>query len=307
MKIEDFPIQTLHFPDDYEGKVIASLIRSPKNSAGRPSVLYLHGLSDYFFQVHVAEAFHNQGYNFYALDLRKHGRSLLPHQHPNYCRSITEYFPEIDESLDIIDAESNAEIILLGHSTGGLTAASYLNENKQQQQVQKLILNSPFLQFNMKAWQRFLLLPASVIISKIAPYFSIKKPFSGVYGSSLFHNKNGEWDYNTDWKPLDGFPAYLAWAAAMYKAQKKLHTSADIHIPILILHSAHSTRSKIWKPRVMQSDMVLNVKHIKKYGKRLGHNVNFAEVEGAMHDVFLSPEESRQQAFDKMFSWLNNA
>ncbi|CAN0234057.1 unnamed protein product, partial [Chrysoparadoxa australica] len=85
MTLNDFTKQTLEFPDDYEGKVIATLIRSNENIKGRKSILYIHGFNDYFFHPHLAEGFHNNDYNFFALELRKYGRSLLPHQHPNYC------------------------------------------------------------------------------------------------------------------------------------------------------------------------------------------------------------------------------
>jgi hypothetical protein len=42
------------------------------------------------------------GYDFYALELRKYGRSLDGAAHPNFCKEFTEYFPEITWALDII-------------------------------------------------------------------------------------------------------------------------------------------------------------------------------------------------------------
>ncbi|MGN8226061.1 alpha/beta hydrolase [Gracilimonas sp. BCB1] len=306
MELGDFSEHTFDLGEDYEGKVIATLMESPKHDASRPSILYIHGLSDYFFQAHVAEAFHKQGFNFYALDLRKHGRSLLPHQTPNYCRSVKEYFPEIDRALEFIQSENNSEIILLGHSTGGLTGSLYLNEGENRQCIDKLILNSPFLQFNLSLWQRAILFPAARLISNFKPYASLKKPFSHLYGASISSKKHGEWDYNTDWKPLRGFPAYLKWVTAMHQAQKNLRRHSPIKIPILILHSDKSSRNQSWNENILKTDMVLNVEHIKKYGEKLGDNVTLAEVKGAMHDVFLSGAGVRKHAFEKMFSWLRN-
>ena len=70
-------------------------MRLPGGEAPRGAVLYVHGFADYFFQRHMAERFAAEGYAFYALDLRKHGRSLRPHQHPNFCKSVTEYYADI--------------------------------------------------------------------------------------------------------------------------------------------------------------------------------------------------------------------
>jgi alpha-beta hydrolase superfamily lysophospholipase len=301
MTLEDFSEQTLELGEDYEGRVIATLISSDLNKEGQQPVLYLHGFNDYFFQAHVAEQFHEKGYNFFALDLRKYGRSTLPHQTPNYCRSVTEYFEEIDRALEII-GENN--VILLGHSTGGLIAGIYLNTGKYKDQIDKLILNSPFLEFNINFWQRMILLPLAGLVSFFFPYSARKKPFSHLYGASISEEKHGEWSYNTDWKPIRGFPAYFKWIYAINRAQKKLHIASNIDIPILILHSDSSSQPKKWNEIVLKTDMVLNIDHIQQFGRKLGNDVTFGEIPEAMHDVFLSKKEVREQAFDIMFDWL---
>src|SRR6185295_14302653 len=89
-------------PDDYEGRVVATLVRLPVPEAPRGAVLYVHGFVDYFFQRHMAERFAAEGYAFYALDLRKYGRSLLPHQHPGFCKDLSEYYADITRALEKI-------------------------------------------------------------------------------------------------------------------------------------------------------------------------------------------------------------
>lgn len=301
MTLDDFSEQTLELGEDYEGRVVATLITSKRNQEGQQPVLYIHGFNDYFFQAHVAEAFHKHGYNFYALDLRKYGRSLLPHQTPNYCKSLTEYFEEINRSIEIIGKEN---LILLGHSLGGLISCVYMNKGKFRDRVSKLLLNSPFLEFNINFWQRMFLLPLAGIVSFFFPYAARKKPFSHLYGASISVEREGEWTFNTDWKPMHGFPAYYKWIYAVNRAQKKLHLVSDIEIPILILHSDASTQPSGWEDILLKTDMVLNVDHIKKFGKKLGSDVTFAEIPEAIHDVFLSPKKVRKRAFDATFSWL---
>ena len=59
--------------------MIATLVRRQPKPGAR-AMLYVHGHNDYFFQRHVADFYAGLGIGFYALDLRKCGRSLLPHQ-----------------------------------------------------------------------------------------------------------------------------------------------------------------------------------------------------------------------------------
>lgn len=87
-------------PDDYEGSVAATLVRFAAGRAPSRAVLYLHGYVDYFFQTHMARWFVARGWSFYALDLRKYGRSLEAGQTPYYCRDLHEYYPEIDRSIE---------------------------------------------------------------------------------------------------------------------------------------------------------------------------------------------------------------
>jgi len=120
-----FEALELAAPDDYEGRVVATLVRLPvaaaPQGAVRGTVLYVHGFIDYFFQRHMSERFAAEGYAFYALDLRKHGRSLLPHQHPCFCKDLSEYYDDISRAL----AEIGADVLLAGHSTGGLICSLY--------------------------------------------------------------------------------------------------------------------------------------------------------------------------------------
>lgn len=125
-----FEALELHFPEDYDGPVCATLVRRKANAARQRAVLHIHGWCDYFFQTHLADEFNQRGYSFYALDLRKYGRSLQDAPHPNYCRELDEYFAEISQALQIMTAQDgNHWVVLNGHSTGGLTAALYADQS----------------------------------------------------------------------------------------------------------------------------------------------------------------------------------
>jgi len=305
MTLNDFTEQTLEFSDDYEGRVVATLVHSNQNRKGRKSALYIHGFNDYFFHPHLAEGFHNADYNFFALDLRKYGRSLLPHQHPNFCKDISEYYEEITEALRIIKQESQKAIVILGHSTGGLIACMYANFGQRKELIDALILNSPFFEFNVSKLERNINVLFAKIISFFMPYANKSKPLSKLYSSSILKTQHGEWEFKEEWKPKCGFPAYFKWLIAISDAQTKLQSSSSIDKPILVMHSTQSIKSKKWTPDILEMDIVLNVDHIKESGKKLGKKVTFLPVENAMHDIFLSKKEVRNKAFSEMINWLN--
>ncbi len=62
-------------------------------------VLYVHGWSDYFFQKRLARFWTDRGARFYALDLRKYGRSLRPGQTPGYIADLDTYDEDIAAAL----------------------------------------------------------------------------------------------------------------------------------------------------------------------------------------------------------------
>ena len=70
--------RTFQMPDDYEGKVVCTLVKKSQLPDVKQAVLYIHGYNDYFFQKQLGDSVNAHGYNFYAMDLRKYGRSILP-------------------------------------------------------------------------------------------------------------------------------------------------------------------------------------------------------------------------------------
>jgi len=300
--IKDYTSQTIKLTPDYEGEVTAVLTSSNFNAGNRKSVLYIHGYIDYFFHPHLGENFNENDFDFYALDLRKYGRSLLEHHHPNYCKNIEEYFEEISIALRQINESSNS-IYLLGHSTGGLIASSYMNDGKEKNLVEGLILNSPFLDFNQSKVEKLFSYLVAKAVSRISTYSKINGALSPAYAESIHKKHHGEWDFNLDWKPIKGFPTYFMWVVAIAEAQKKLKHS-NITVPILVMHSAHSSKISKFSEEAMSKDIVLNIEDIKRVGQELGDKVTLMKIENAQHDIFLSPKEVREAAFEKMFFWL---
>ena len=276
-------------PDDYDGRVVATLVRLPApvapQGAVRGTVLYVHGFIDYFFQRHMAERFAAEGYAFYALDLRKHGRSLLPHQHPCFCKDVAEYYDDLTRAL----AEIGAPVLLAGHSTGGLICSLYAAEGERRLQVNALWLNSPFFDWRGKGSVGRQLRIAA-FLGRFFPFMNNPKAVLPAYVRSLHRNWQGEWEFDLTKKPLMGFPACFGWVKAIFEAHARLHAGLGLAIPVLSMHSD-------------EADIVLDWKDIARWSRTLGNNVSVLSFPGGLHDLVLSRSEIREAVFNQLFAW----
>jgi alpha-beta hydrolase superfamily lysophospholipase len=280
-----FEAATLALPDDDEGRVVATLVRLPGGDAPNGPVLYVHVFVDYFFQRHMAERFAAEGYAFHALDLRKYGRSLLAHQHPNFCRSLAEYDAEIGAAIDAI----GGPVLLVGHSTGGLICALYAARGARRGQVRALWLNSPFFDWNVPPFKRAQL-GVAALVGQAFPYLNDPKGLRRAYGRSLHRDFGGEWDYDLRLKPVEGFPVYFGWVGAVLAGHHRVHAGLDIGCPVLTMHSD-------------ESDIVLDWRHIARWGRTLGQRASVLQFPGGFHDLVLSPREVREAVFNALFTW----
>jgi len=275
----------LPFADDYDGAVVATLVRLPAPHAPRGPVLYVHGFSDYFFQRHMAGRFALEGYAFHALDLRKHGRSIRSHQHPNFCKSISEYYADITAAIE----EIGGAVLLAGHSTGGLVTSLYAHEGERRSQIDALWLNSAFLDWNLPEWRKMQVHLAAAA-GRYYPFLNDPKFFKPDYTRTLLT----EWEFDTALKPEYGFPLYYGWLGAIADAFEKVHRGLNIRCPVLSMHSD-------------AADVVLNWKHIAKWSRVLGRDATVMAFPGAWHDLICSPGRIREEVFTQLFAWAERS
>ena len=299
-------------PDpDGEGEIAATLVRHlPEGSAAATAdaVLYLHGFTDYFFQRHVAEHFTARGHRFYALDLRKCGRSLRPGQTPHFISDLAWYDRELDEALRIVRAEAGPNVVVMGHSTGGLVAPLWLDRRHHDTGtagVTGLILNSPWFDLQVPSYVRSLGTPVINAVGRLRGMSTLPLAKSSAYGDSLHHSMSGEWDYDLDWKPREGFPVRAGWLRAIRRGHAQLHRGLDIGVPALLLRSKLSRFAREYGPAVDVADAVLDVAQIQRWAGCLGDRTTIVPIDGARHDVFLSSDAPRAAAFTELDSWLD--
>lgn len=298
--------RTIAMPNDYEGKVTCTLVKHLPFPSTTKAILYVHGYNDYFFQTEMAERFTQAGYRFYAVDLRKYGRSILPGQFPTHCRSVKEYYADIDTSIAIIRAEGATEVLLMGHSTGGLTTSLYANSKGDKINIDGLILNSPFFDMNESKFNENFGIPMVSFLGGIFKNSTLKGDLSTAYGESLLKKYKGEWSFDTTKKTLVGREKRWSWIRAIHKAHNEVQKGLNIQCPVLLMSSDRSYVGTVWNPSFQTADCVLDVKDIQKYGQNISKQTKRLIIPGGMHDLVLSKKNVREAVYREMFNWLNS-
>lgn len=299
-----YQARTLPLEADEEGPVAATLVRraGEHGRTGR-AVLHVHGFADYFFHTALADFWCHRGYDFYALDLRKYGRSLGSHQSPNHVTDLSTYYKELDLAHDLVAADHD-QILVSAHSTGGLTVPLWVHDRAPR--VAALVLNAPWLAMHGDLLTRTVSMPVLAAIGAGRPDLEIPRKVSGLYGRSLHRRHEGEWEFDLTWKPLDSWPVRAGWIRAIVTAQGRVAAGLDLPQPILGLTSARSSSPQdITDPDVHSTDIVLDVQRIRARLPELGRHVTSVRFEGAVHDVTLSALPVRTRVFGEIASFLS--
>lgn len=305
---DEFEQLTLLLEPDDEGEVVATLVRAlPKRRwiRRRPledvDVLYVHGWSDYFFQKRLARTITARGARFYALDLRKYGRSLREGQSAGYVADLKTYDEEIGAALDAIG--SGRRLVLFGHSTGGLVLSLWAHRNPGV--ASALILNSPWLELQLPRFQREAITPLIEMQAKRRPMDRTPQIDLGFYSRAQAAAVDPEdpIDYNLEWRPEQSMSVHIGWLSAILRGHDQVEDGLAIDIPILVMLSSRSAKPLRWSDDLTRADSVLIVDDIARAALKLGPLVTIARIKDALHDVFVSRRDARAQAYRVLTGW----
>lgn len=314
-----FRALTLPLEPDDEGPRVATLVAyepdvtgGPAEQAGRArAVLYVHGFSDYFFHEELARTLHLHGWSFFALDLHKYGRSLLPGQTPGYVTSLEEYDVDLEAAVLALEqrlterrgSPTPVDLVLIAHSTGGLVATLWAARNPGR--IAALVLNSPWLDTLGTALLKRAARGLLGAVSRRRPKLRLRLPEPGSSFRSISDTREGEWHVNPAWRPEAGFPVTVGWLAAVLDGHATLARGISVSVPVLVLCSAASTLGLAWRSAKLATDSVLDVEPMVRRAAALGPRVTIRRLPGALHDVFLSRGEARRLAVDSAAWWLD--
>lgn len=317
----EFEQATLELRPDTEGDVFATLVHykhhvapswwervrgKGEQVAHDTDVLYVHGWSDYFFQRNLAEYWAARGANFYALDLRKFGRSLRDYQTPGFTDSLGVYDEEIEFALKImghgVKTHNPRRLVLMGHSMGGLILSLWADRNPGR--INGLVLNSPWLEYQLTGAGRAVAAPVVRAQARLAPKSPMPNVDLGFYYRSISAKRDGEWEFNEQWRPERAFATRPAWLTAILDGHAKIAQGLNIDAPVLVLLSDKSLLTPKWSKDMMNADVAIDVNVVSARAHLLGHHVTIARIPGGMHDLVLSKRRPRQMTFDAITHWL---
>jgi len=302
--------RTLPLPDDPEGPVVATLVRRvrrPEDPDLGLDVLYVHGWSDYFFQAELADFWTAQGARFFALDLRRYGRSLRPGQIPGFVTDLATYDEDVAAAraamAEDVPAGRPRRLVLMGHSTGGLTLSLWAARHPGE--AAALVLNSPWLELQTREVGRALLEPVVQVGARLNPARQLPVVDPGFYTRVVSDAYGGEWHYDMAWRPERGFRVTSGWLGAIFAGQDRLARGLDLLVPVLVLLSTRSALLPRWDPaRMTRADVALDVDGVARRAVDLGRHVTIVRIEGALHDVVLSAAPVRNAAYEATARWV---
>jgi len=318
---DEFEQLTLELAADDEGPVVATLVRALPGEHGwwdrlRGSrrlledvdVLYVHGWSDYFFQKRLARFWTVRGARFFALDLRKYGRSLRDGQTPGYITDLATYDEDIAAALEAMGrgAEGTASarrLVLMGHSTGGLTLSLWASRHPGT--AAAVILNSPWLEFQV-ASARPLIAPVAELQARWAPREVAPQVDLGFYTRAQQEVADPDDPVEVDlrWRPTQTMAVHAGWFHAVLQGHAAVATGLSIDAPVCVLLSSRFARPTRWSDDLTRADSVLVVDDIARAALKLGPSVTVERIDGALHDIFLSRHEAREEAYRRLDAWV---
>lgn len=345
----EFESRTIPLQPDEEGEVVATIVRKvapterrtqdlaaawqrlfghrphlPAKEGTQPTfaILFLHGRNDYFFHTEAAQALTDMGAAFYALDLRKYGRSLRPWQTIGYTEDLHVYDEEINAAVDLIRSEHpTTPIYIIAHSTGGLIATSWAWRHPGE--IAGLILNSAWLELQVHSRIRGTLQKVAGRLAQVRPRAAmVGVSKSDAYYRTLAHGWANSglpipdyfeanlddpaftgWNIWPEWKRPFSYPAPAAWVHAVLEAQDDVQNRIHLTCPVLAMASTRFGSEDVWDASMFDSDVVLDAELITDRAARLSDSVTIARFPGK-HDLLLSDPPVRHQVYGTIRRWL---
>ena len=262
---------------------------APEGGRPRAVLAVVHGFGEHSGRYRfLVDALTDRGYALATFDLRGHGRS--PGQR-GYIERFSDYLDDTKAFLRVVRQVWPSEpLVLLGHSMGGLIAASYAERDQAAAEADHgpaldgLVLSSPFLGLKMKVSP--LTLWSARILSRLAPRHSMS---NGLRPEDLSHDPAVVAAARQD--PLSHKAATARWATEVFEAQRAALThTGDLRLPLLLMYAG--------------DDQIADAAVTREFGEQVAAaGATVIRYDGYYHEIF--NEIGRDRVFAELGDWLD--
>jgi len=243
------------------------------HGAPRSAVVIVHGLAEHGGRYdHVGDSLARRGHAVRVTDLRGFGHSQGRRA---WVRRWDDYLDDL--AGDIGEARGvGAPVVLVGHSLGGLVAASYALSDRPPPDL--LVLSAPGLDADIPAYKKAM----ARILGVVLPRVSVA---NGLKGHQLSRDPLVGEAYFAD--PLVHTRTTLRLGREGLRAGDRTRAGlAALSVPTLVIHGSHDP---IVPPAISRPLDALDV-------------VERIELDGLRHECF--NEEGGAEAIDTVASWI---
>ena len=266
-----------------------------KNMNNNKCIIWLPGRKDYFYHYHISQYLND--YDIYSPFYRNCHE--LKDDISDYIYDINQISDEIDVLYSHFNLNSYNEVILYGHSTGGLIAILY--QQNTANKITKIVLNGPWLYYKFTPYEYYVF---NYLLYYIIPYIP---EYDLTNNKSFKNNKyvlmlSKKFSINELYKKNYLTPIISSWFRNIIKYHNDISCNKiKIKYETLILLSDHTAKFK----GAEIGDEILDIKnHIDQIHK-LGNNIKLHLIKDASHDVFVSFLDSAvEESFTKLKEFL---
>jgi len=294
------------YKDKYKKKVIINSDGSCSNSeylfkGNKKLFFWVHGFNDYYYHYHIGNKLLDESYDIYSIRLRRYDGS----EYLFYTNDLKEYIEDIDKHLECI-INNYKEIVLYGHSLGGLISTLYLKYGKYNNKISFLVLNSPFFEFRVNFFEK-ILIKYLVFIFDFLIYLGFLDKFVIAYhkGENVYNNYIFKKYFFDKKLKVSEKPVYLDWVITVSYYQK-LISKYIFTTPTLVLCPSNSCNEEDLIDN-NYGDSVLNVSDMVSISNKIFKNLELKMVNDSIHDIFVSNKEVVDYSFYYMIKWLKNS
>ena len=98
----------------------------------------------------------------------------------------------------------------------------------------------------------------------------------------------------------------IGWLNAVRRGHARLHRGFEVGVPSLVLRSNKTHYARDYSEASDRADTVLDVRQIARWAGCLGGETTVVPVTDARHDVFLSLDQPRKEAYARLDGWLRD-